>query len=279
MSRDVTGRSTKLVLEPQTRAFHDALRQARSLAWVHIHSAGVDRPIYPELQARGVEVTTSSGANATIVAQTALAGILALARRFPLLMEQQRMREWKSLIGALPPDLAGQVAVVVGWGPIGQALAGWLEAIGVEVRVVRHSTTLAGGRKTFPYESIAQAISGADWLVVACPLTDRTRRLVDAKVFAAMPRGAHFVNVGRGEVAVEADLVVALTSGQLAGAFLDVFEKEPLAADSPLWSMPNVIATPHSAGMSAGNEGRVAGMFLANLRVRFATTIEKEQES
>lgn len=156
-------------------------------------------------------------------------------------------------------------------GSIGQALAGWLEAIGLEVRVVRHSTAPAGARKTFTYEALARAVSRADWLVVACPLTDRTRRMVDATVFGAMPRSAHFVNVGRGEVAVETDLVAALSSGHLGGAFLDVFEKEPLSADSLLWSMPNVIATLHSAGMSAGNEGRVAGMFLTNLRARLAT--------
>jgi phosphoglycerate dehydrogenase-like enzyme len=118
------------------------------------------------------------------------------------------------------------------------------------------------------YESIVEAASRADWLVIACPLSGRTQGLVDARVLDAMPQGAHVVNVGRGEVVVEADLIGALSSGHLAGAFLDVFEREPLPPDSPLWSMPNVIATPHSAGHSAGNEARVAQMFLAALRQR-----------
>lgn len=265
VSRDVTGRSTKLELEPPTRAFHDALRQAKSLRWVHIHSAGADRPIYPELQARGVSVTTSSGANAPIVAQTALMGVLALARRLPLLMEQQRRREWKTLYGAMPRDLAGQTAVIVGWGPIAQMLGAWLEALGMRIEVVRNSDASAAPYPTFTYERLAEVASRADWLVIACPLSERTRRLVDRRVLAAMPAGAHVVNVGRGEVVAEAELVEALQAGHIAGAFLDVYEREPLATDSPLWSMPNVIASPHTAGISAGNEARVADMFIENL--------------
>jgi phosphoglycerate dehydrogenase-like enzyme len=265
VSRDVTGRSTKHQLEPATSLFHDTLRRAPSLRWVHIHSAGADRPVYPELQARGVAITTSSGANATIVAQTALAGILALARKLPLLMEQQRARQWKSLIGALPRARAGPVAARGGGGPLAPSLAQWLRAIGMEVVVVRHSQGSAGELATFTYDRLAEAARTADWLVIACPLSERTRGLVDRAVLAALPAGAHLVNVGRGEVVVERDLVDALREGRLAGAFLDVYEKEPLPPDSPLWDMPNVIATPHSAGMSAGNEARVADMFLDNL--------------
>jgi phosphoglycerate dehydrogenase-like enzyme len=270
VSRDVTGRSTKYEVEPATLAFHDALRQAGSLRWVHIHSAGADRPIYPELQSRGVTLTTSSGANAPIVAQTALAGILALARRFPMLFAQQAARQWKSLIGAPPQDLAGQLAVIVGWGPIGQHLAGWLEALGVRIVVVRNNAEPAGARATHTYDQLAQVAHDADWLVIACPLSERTRGLVDKVVLGALPHGAHVVNVGRGEVVVEADLLQALESGHLGGAFLDVFEHEPLARESPLWGLANVIVTPHSAGMSAGNEGRVADMFIENLE-RFIT--------
>ncbi|HEX5130068.1 MAG TPA: D-2-hydroxyacid dehydrogenase [Usitatibacter sp.] len=266
VSRDVTGRSTKFEVEPDTQRFHDALRQAASLRWVHIHSAGADRPIYPELQARGVVVTTSSGANAPIVAQSALAGILALVRRLPLLMEQQRARQWKSLIGDLPRDLAGQRAAILGWGPIGRHLASWLQALGVSVSIVRSSAEPAGTHPTFAFDRLLEAAAQADWLVIACPLTERTRAAIGRPVLDAMPPAAHVVNVGRGEIVVQSDLVEALRSGKLAGAYLDVFELEPLPADSPLWSMPNVIVTPHSAGMSAGNEARVADMFIENLR-------------
>jgi phosphoglycerate dehydrogenase-like enzyme len=265
VSRDITGRSTKFQVEPHTQAFHDALRQAKSLRWVHIHSAGADRPIYPELQARGVTITTSSGANAPIVAQSALAGILALARRLPLLMEQQRNRKWRSLIGDLPLDLAGQHAVIVGWGPIGQHLASWLQGLGLAITIVRNSAAPAGSHATLGFESLVEAARRADWLVIACPLTERTRRSVGRAVFDAMPAGAHLVNVGRGEIVVQDELIAALQARRLEGAYLDVFEQEPLPAESPLWGMPNVIVTPHSAGLSAGNEARVADMFIENL--------------
>ena len=287
LSREVTGRSTKLKLEPQTVVFHDALRQAKSLRWVHIHSAGADRPVFSELQSRGVAITTSSGANAPIVAQTALAGILALVRKFPILMEQRRSRVWKSLIGTPPRDLAGQTAVIVGWGPIGQLLGGWLAAMGVKIIVVRNSSTPAGDHPTYAYEQISEAASRADWLVIACPLTDRTQRLIGREIIAAMPAGAHLVNVGRGEIVVESELIAALERGHLTGAYLDVFEQEPLPTESPLWGMANVIMTPHTAGVSDGNEGRNLEMFLDNLArfiegkplLRIATPAEPGSQS
>jgi phosphoglycerate dehydrogenase-like enzyme len=105
-----------------------------------------------------------------------------------------------------------------------------------------------------------------DWLILACPLTDKTRKLVDARALAALPAGAHLINVARGEVVDQEALVTALQSGHLGGAFLDVFAHEPLPTDSPLWAMPHVMVTPHAAGHSDGNENRVAQMFLDNLR-------------
>ena len=102
-------------------------------------------------------------------------------------------------------------------------------------------------------------------MLLACPLTQRTRGLIDAAALRQLPPGAHLVNVARGEVVVQADLIAALQAGVLAGAYLDVFEHEPLGSDSPLWMLDNVIVTPHSAGHSDGNEPRVDAMFLANL--------------
>lgn len=268
VSRDVTGLSTKHALQPGTLRFHDALRAAPSLRWVHIHSAGADRPLYGELRARGVQVTTSSGANAAVVAQTALAGVLALARQFPRLMAAQRERRWEPLFGSgMPRELEGQTAVVVGWGPIGQRLGRLLVALGLRVVAVRRSGAPAGaGVETVGFDALHQVLPRADWLLLACPLTPLTRNLLDARALALLPPGAHLVNVARGEVADEPALVEALRCGRLAGAFLDVFAQEPLPSDSPLWAMDNVIATPHSAGFSGGNEARVARMFLDNLR-------------
>lgn len=263
VSRDVTGLSTKHKVLPHTQRFHDALRGARSLRWVHAHSSGADRPVYGELRARGVEVTTSSGANAGVVVQTALAGVLMLARCFPQLLAAQREKTWAPLVGSgLPRDLAGQTAVIVGWGPIGQGLGALLSALGLRVIAVRSGT----GADSVRFEDIHAVLPRADWLLLACPLTDRTRGLVDAAALALMPPGARLVNVSRGEVVDEPALIDALRSGALSGAYLDVFAHEPLPAESPLWDMPNVIVTPHTAGHSDGNEARVAALFLANLK-------------
>ncbi len=269
ISRDVTGRSTKHEVAPELLACYTVLRQSTALKWVHIHSAGLDRPIYTDLRARGVEICTSSGANAEVVAQTALAGLLALARKFPQLMAAQKARTWAPLVwGTAPRDLAGQTAVLIGWGPIGQRIGGFLRLLGMRLIVVRHSASgqTEDGVRMVAFADVATVLPQTDWLILACPLTDQTHRLVDARALALMPRGAGLINVARGEVVVEADLIAALGSGQLGQAFLDVFAHEPLATDSPLWALDNVILTPHSAGHSDGNAQRVAGMFLENLR-------------
>lgn len=268
ISRDVTGLSTKhQVLEP-LESFYVSLRRSPRLAWVHVHSAGADRPIFAELKERGIRVTTSSGANAQVVAHTALAGILALAREFPKMFDAQRKRAWTPLIGGLlPRDLAGQTAVVAGWGPIGQQLAGYLRMLGLTVVALRSAAAPASdGVETFAFEDLKDIAGRADWLILACPLSDRTRGLVDADVLARMAPHARLVNVARGEIVVEHDLIAALKAGALAGAYVDVFQHEPLAAQSPLWDLENVIVTPHSAGHSDGNEARVDRIFLDYLR-------------
>ncbi|MCU0937566.1 MAG: D-2-hydroxyacid dehydrogenase [Burkholderiaceae bacterium] len=268
ISRDITGKSSKSVASQALSDCHAVLRRSANLCWVHTHSAGADRPIYAELRERGVRVSTSSGANAQIVAHSALAGLLALARRLPDLLAAQARREWSSLAnGSLPRDLAGQTAVLVGWGPIARALQPLLAALGLRTIVVRHSAASAGpGIETHGFAQLSEMLPRADWLVLACPLTAQTRALIGAPELRRLPPGAHLINVARGEVVVQDALVEALRCGQLAGACLDVFEHEPLPPASPLWVMPRVIVTPHSAGHSDGNAARVADIFVANLR-------------
>jgi phosphoglycerate dehydrogenase-like enzyme len=277
ISREVTGTSTKHEIHPALQQVYSLLRQSPALRWVHIHSAGADRQIYLDLMAKGVQVCTSSGANAQVVATVALAGMLALARRFPLLWAEQQQRQWIPMMGErMPRDLPGQTATVVGWGPIGQKLGSLLQALGMNVVAVRQQVQAKplaqpstqpdnAGVEMVTFEYWHQVLPKTDWLVLACPLTPKTRQLVNAQALALMPPGAHLVNVARGEVVDEPALVAALQSGQLGGAFLDVFAHEPLPKDSPLWVMPQVMVTPHAAGHSDGNETRVAQMFLDNL--------------
>ncbi|MCT9117910.1 D-2-hydroxyacid dehydrogenase [Cupriavidus gilardii] len=268
VSRDVTGLSTKHEVLPSTQRFYNALLQAPSLRWTHVHSAGADRPVYVQLRERGVKVTTSSGANASVVAQTALAGLLALARHFPRMLAAQRERQWAPLIATgMPRDLHGQTAAIVGWGPIGQQIGAVLHALGMRVVAVRQRPDSAGpDYQTVTYRTLGEVLPRTDWLVLACPLTDETRGLIGAEALSRLPQGAHLVNVARGEVVDEPALIAALREGRLAGAYLDVFAHEPLPTDSPLWDMPNVIVTPHSAGFSDGNAARVVDIFLGKLR-------------
>lgn len=268
ISRDVTGTSTKHRIEPALQAVYALLLASEQLKWVHIHSAGADRPAFVSLHQRGVAVTTSSGANARVVAATALAGLLALARRFPMLWEQQRQRQWVPILGAgrLPRDLPGQRATLLGWGPIGQELGRLLKALGLSVTAVRtQPRDSVEGVQMCTYDELATVLPGTDWLILACPLTDTTRGLVDAGFLSQLPAGAHIINVSRGEVIDELALIEALKTGHLAGAFLDVFQHEPLPAESELWSLPQVMVTPHGAGHSDGNESRVADLFVDNL--------------
>jgi phosphoglycerate dehydrogenase-like enzyme len=197
--------------------------------------------------------------------------VLYLARQWPRLAQAQRAREWAPLIaGDLPRDLQGQTAVIVGWGPVGQEIGRLLQAIGLDLLVVRResrpdSARESTGTRTITSAQLNEVLPGADWLMLACPLTAQTRGMIGAAQLALLPAHAGVVNVSRGEVVDEAALVDALRRQKISGAYLDVFATEPLAPDSPLWDLKNVVVTPHSAGFSDGNERRVARLFLENL--------------
>jgi D-2-hydroxyacid dehydrogenase (NADP+) len=267
LTRDVTGNSTKHALSAELKAFDEVLRRSQGLRWLHIHPAGADRPIYAEMRARGATVTTSSGATAVTVAQTAVGAVIALARRFPALMEAQRRHAWEQLLGARAPrDLGGQTAVIIGMGPIGGGIARLLVVLGMKVIGVRRSTEpVSPCERVVAYAALREVLPRADWLILACPLSAITHGLIDARALALLPPGAHLVNVARGEVMVERDVIAALSSGRLAGAYLDVFEHEPLDPASPLWDLPNVIVSPHTASHSQGLSDFVFEIFLDNL--------------
>ena len=258
------------VLPHHSRQFFSAARKAPRLAWMHVFNAGVDHPIFVEMLGRGVRLTTSSGSAAEPIAHTAIMGMLALARNLPRWLEAQRRHAWDSDhdTDRHPRDLRGQTAVVLGVGHIGAEFARLARAFGVRVIGVRRS----GRKPDDPVDELhaphdlPELLPRADWLVIACPLTRETRGLIDAGLIARLPEGARVINVARGEIVAEAAMIAALKSGHLAGAYLDVFETEPLPADSPLWDMPNVLVSPHNAAISAGNDRRVREMFLENLR-------------
>ena len=270
ISRDVTSTSTKQNIKPSTQAFYDLLLGSKDLRWVQLHSAGADRHIYLELMKRGVVISGSSGVNAQIVTQNAIAGILMLAREFPKMLKAQSEKRWDSLINhPLPPDLAGQTAVILGRGPIGNGIAKILELLGLHVIRVgftqRTGYVLEPGIEDRHFSELSDLLPKANWFILACPLSKETHHLLNKERISLLPNAAHLINIARGEIICESDLIDALGSKKLAGAYLDVFASEPLNPDSPLWSMDKVIVTPHSAGHSAGNESRVLDLFVANL--------------
>mgnify|MGYP002630504135 FL=1 len=267
MTREVTGNSSKDNQTPELRDFEIVLRRAPRLRWLQIHPAGAERPIYRELRDRGVKVTTASGATAVTVSHSALGAVIALNRRFPLLADAQRRHAWEPRLGGRAPrDLNGQCAVIVGLGPIGRSIAVLLKSLGMRVIGARRSPDpVEPCDRTIAYGRLGEVLPEADWLILCCPASPLTRGIANAAALAAMPAGGHFVNVARGEIAVEYDIIAALASGHLAGAYLDVFENEPLDPASPLWDMPNVIVSPHTASHSLGQNEAIFEIFLDNL--------------
>jgi D-2-hydroxyacid dehydrogenase (NADP+) len=267
VSLDVIGMSTQTVMTPAMQLFSDQLRAAPRLRWMHVPTAGVDRPIFQEMLRRGVRITNSSGANADAVAHTALMGVMVLARGGLQWMHAQREHRWAPARGAeAPSDLAGQAAVVIGHGPVGERIARLLEMLGLTVHKLRHSPRPGDAeRRIHGYDRLPELARQAQWLIIACPLSAATRRMVNASVLESMPRGSFVVNVGRGGVLDEEALLAALVSGRIAAAHLDVFEQEPLGPESPFWDLPNVLVSPHNAGSTQQYADRCVHMFLGNL--------------
>lgn len=250
-----------------SKPFFSATRKAAALKWLQVFNAGVDHPVFASILERGVRLTTSSGSAAEPIAQTAIAGMLYFARCFPRWTASQRSRAWNPLRpDEFPRDLRGQTMLIYGLGKIGGEIARLARMFGVRVIGVRRTALKTEHvDEVHTPDKLAELLPACDWLTLACPLTTETRGLVNAAMLARLPRGAHLINISRGEIIDEPALIAALGSGHLGGAYLDVFAQEPLPADSPLWDMPNVVVSPHNAAASAGNDARINAIFLDNL--------------
>ena len=256
------------VMGTQAGGFFSALHRAPALRWLHTFNTGVDHPAFQPFLQRGVAITNHPIVAAVPIAQTAIAGLLLLARGFPHWLEAQRARTWSPQDRAhAPARLDEQTLVVIGLGAIGSEIARLARALGLRVIGVRRSPAQPGDPvdELHAPSALPELLPRADWLALACPLTEHTRRLIDAAALARLPVGARLINVARGEIVDQDALIAALSSGRLGGAYLDVFETEPLDPASPLWSLPNVIVTPHNAAASQGMEERHNPGFLANL--------------
>jgi phosphoglycerate dehydrogenase-like enzyme len=257
--------------------------QAPALRWVQLMSAGADhamkRPLVAETD---VTVTTASGIHASPIGEYCMATILAFAYELPRFLGLQARREWLDPSLFVPRTLRGQTIGIVGYGSIGRELARLAAGFGMRVVAVKRdpSTMAADDGFTMPGTgdpdgsipdevhaptALAAAVADCDFVVSTLPGTPATRHLIDATVLGAMKPTAVLVNIGRGAVIDEGALIEVLDAGRIAGAALDVFEEEPLPADSPLWALPNVLLTPHISGNSDRYDAMVTDVFVENL--------------
>lgn len=267
LSTDLMGASNKTTPNEGLRTFALAVSSSPALQWIHTCSAGADREILQLSMQRGVKVTTSSGANAQAVAQTAIAGMLALGRGVPHWVLQQAACQWSTRRGNMAPqDIDGTHALVIGMGPVGQAIGRICKAMGLRTTGVRRNAQPEPGfDAVLSYDNMPAILGTVDWVFLACPLTSVTRELVDAHFIAALPHGARLINVSRGDVVQEGALHQALRDGRLAGCYSDVFVEEPLPPESPWWTVPNTLISAHGAAASKGFPQRTVDAFVQNL--------------
>jgi phosphoglycerate dehydrogenase-like enzyme len=239
------------------------------LRWIQATSAGVGRLAERTgLTVGDVVVTTASGVHARPLAEFALLGMLMFGKDVPRLSREQREHRWERHSGE---EVAGKTVCIVGLGKIGREVARL--ARGLDARTIG-TVRDVGGRKpedlhverVLPTEQIDELLPETDVLVLSAPHTPLTHHLVDARRLALLKPGAIVINVARGDIVDEPALIEALRSGHLRGAALDVFEQEPLPDDNPLWDLPNVFVSPHSASTVAAENGRIVELFVENLR-------------
>jgi len=248
-------------------------KAAPKLKWIHALSAGVEKLTFPELQTSDTILTNSKGIHGIPVSEHVLSLMLAFTRGLNLLIRQQQQKIWKRV----PTDeIQEKTIAIVGLGSIGRTIAKKAKGLGMNVIAVkREMTTEIFVDKLYTPDLIHSMLADADFVVVALPLTEETHGFFQLEHFTAMKRSAYFINIARGAVVKEADLVQALEQQLIQGAGLDVFDHEPLPKDSPLWDMPNVILTPHLAALSPAYLDRAIKLFVDNLG-RFIQNSEME---
>jgi phosphoglycerate dehydrogenase-like enzyme len=259
--------------------------QAPRLRWVALNSAGANHALKHPLFATEVIFTTASGLHAINIGEYVFASILAWARRLPEMFDLQRKTVWLDdrWMRYAPLELRGATLGIVGYGSIGREVGRLAKAFGMKVLAVKRRMQTPEERNAYeipvlgdPWGTLPDAMYGpkqlhemlaqCDYVVLAMPLTRETRGMIGEAELRAMKPAAYLVNISRGEVCDEAALVHALKEKWIAGAGLDVFTKEPLSEKSPLWTLPNVILTPHIAGYSPNYEQRAVDIFCENLR-------------
>ena len=257
---------------------------APNLKWIQHHYAGLDPTVgFTPASRPNLVITTLSGAATSQIAEYVLSMLLALGRQLPALSAQQKKAEWPKdrWERFKPRELRNSTVGIVGYGSIGRQVARLLREFGATVLATKNDAMHPGDNgytpeglgdpdgdlvhRLYPAQAIKSMAKDCDFIVVCVPLTEKTRGLIDAEMLAACKPSAYLVDVSRGGIVDHNALIKALNEHKLAGAALDVFPEEPLPAKSPLWGMPNVIITPHIAGVSDRYDKRAMALFAENL--------------
>jgi phosphoglycerate dehydrogenase-like enzyme len=227
--------------------------------------------MYPEFRSSGIILTNASGVHAPAMAEHIAGMVVAMARDFPGAMRFQAQKKWAQQEiwdgPARPRELSGGVALVVGFGAVGRAVAERLGGFGMRIWAVTRSgkADASLAERVFAVAELNAALAGADYVILAAPETPQTHHLIGAEQLAAMKRGAILVNVARGSLVDQGALVTALEKRAIGGAGLDVASPEPLPPENPLWSLENVFITPHTSGISERIWQREAELLVDNL--------------
>jgi phosphoglycerate dehydrogenase-like enzyme len=250
----------------------EQIAEAKKLRWIHSTAAAVHALMSPQLLASDIIVTNAREVHGPVVAEHAMAIVFALAKRLPQAVKYQERKQWaQSQITGTEPrprELRGATITVVGLGSIGRSVALLAKSMGMRVVGVRENPTR--GRESADvvhgFDDLDQALAEADFVVLAVPVTEKTHHLFDAERLSLLKRDAYLINVGRGVLIDEDAMVEALKANRFAGAGLDVTTQEPLPEDSPLWTLENVLLTPHTGGFAQQMWERHYAQYSDNLR-------------
>ncbi len=245
----------------------NVIARAPKLKWFQTMSAGVDRFLDDDFKRSLVVMASVSGIHATPIGEFVLGLMLMFAKQAPLAFQQKQQKLWKSFLAA---PLRGKTVGIVGLGNIGREVARLAKAFRMRVVATRRSAGKSRRARhvdrLYPREQLRQLLAESDFVVLTLPLTKETHRIIGEAELRSMKPTAYLINIARGNLIDEAALVRALQEQRIAGAGLDVFSKEPLPADSPLWEFPNVIISPHIAGGMEDYQERATDVFVENLR-------------
>jgi phosphoglycerate dehydrogenase-like enzyme len=246
---------------------------AQTLRWIHAPTAAVHQLLFPEFVNSDVVLTNAHEVHGPVVAEHVIALIFGLAKKIPQAARLQQKRIWGQDAmwndGPRPREVAGATLGLIGLGSIGRTVARSAATLGMRVIAVREHPEKEkpdGVAAVYAAPQLNELLAESEYVVVAAPLTEATRRLINADRLGAMRPDAYLINVGRGPQVDENALADALRSHRIAGAALDVFEQEPLPAESPLWSLENLLITPHTAGLTEKLWQRHYALFSENLR-------------